>query len=252
MGYNYFRGGRVRKVTPASKRRNAQRIAQLQRKLYNTPLNPRSLTRMGGFSDMYKKFVDYGRPATDLGDTIANSEWDPPTANCLNGIAQGNTENEYLGRGYDVMSIMVTGHIEWKNFVADTTSRYGELVRLLLVWDKQTNGAQFNAEDVLLQVTNGSPIDCPRNLEYTHRFIVLKDMLLKYPAIGFSDGGIDERVKSPFQIFHKFKKSVKVLTKDTGATVSSINDNSFHIMAFCSRASSHASLRYVSRIRFHG
>ena len=167
MGYNLFRGKR-RNVTAASKRANAKRIAQLKRSLYNAPLNKRSLTRMGGFSDMYKKFVDYGRASIDLGDSITGAEVDPATANCLNGIAQGNTENEYLGRGYDVMSIMVTGHIEWKNFALDA-QRYGELVRLLLVWDKQTNGAQFNAEDVLLStISGGSAIDAPRNLEYTH------------------------------------------------------------------------------------
>lgn len=211
--------------------------------------NP-TLKRTGGFGNMYKKFKDFTYTLADLGDTIAGSEVDPTTPLCLNGVQQGNGESSYIGRGYDLVQIFVKGYIEWHNY-STASSRNGDLVRILLVWDKQTNGAQFNAEDVLKDPSGGN-VNAMRNLEYTHRFIVLKDMILKQPTLGFASTADDEAVKQPFKISHNFKKSVKVLTKTAGATIADINDNSFHLMAYCSRASSTAKLQYTSRIRFHG
>lgn len=203
------------------------------------------------FTNMYKKFKDTAHSG-DLGDAIAGSEFDPTTPLCLNGIGQGNGESEYLGRGYEMSSLIVTGHIEWKNFSV-ATDKFGDLARILIVLDKQTNASQFNAEDVLKNsVSGGFDIDAPRNLEYTHRFVVLKDLVLQQPTLGFAATGTDEFVKQPFKIILNFKKPIKVLTKDTGNTVASINDNSLHVMAYASRGSSHANLRYTSRIRFYG
>lgn len=202
-----------------------------------------------GFGNMYKKFKDYEFAATSLGDTITGSERDPTTADCLNGIAQGSGESTYVGRGYDVMDITIRGFIEWFNY-STNTDRNGDIVRLLLVWDKQTNATQLNAEDVLKNV--GTPVNALRNLEFTHRFIVLKDLTIQQKPLGFGDTADNERVKQPFKIHHRFKNTVKVLTKSVGATVSDINDNSFHIIAYCSRASNTATLQYNSRIRFHG
>jgi len=212
---------------------------------YNRP----SDVRTGGYTHLDKKFRDYSHSG-DLVATITGSEFDPTAPLCLNGIDQGQNEGNYIGRGYDLVSVLIKGHFEWKNF-ASATDKYGEITRILLVLDTQTNAAQFNAEDVL-DNNHPFPINAPRNLEYTHRFKVLSDKIYKQPPMGFAATGTDEFVKQPFELFYKFKRPVKVLTRTTGATVSAINDNSLHVIAFCSRGSSHCNMRYTSRVRFVG
>lgn len=84
----------------------------------------------------------------------------------LNGVAYGNTATTHVGRQMNMCSLTYrfVGHL------AATTTGAAAL-RLLIVYDKQPNGALAAVTDILV----GDAIEAPMNLFNNKRFIVLVD-----------------------------------------------------------------------------
>lgn len=208
--------------------------------------------RTGGFSNIERKFVDYEYNAVVV-NTVAGSEADPSTPGCISAVAQGDGESQRDGRKYLIKSINIKGYVQWPSYTA-SASVYGDsFVRFLVVLDTQTNGAQLNAEDVLADPTS-TDLDAVafRNLQYTSRFKVLKDMIIlgKRETLVHNGTNYDSsNMVVPFECY--ITKDIPVTTSATGATVSTITDNSIHVIAIYSQGAQ-PTMRYMSRVRYEG
>jgi len=96
----------------------------------------------------------------------------------LNGCAQGTTASTRLGRRILMKSLLIRWH-----FAINTTTAGNDSIRVLIIYDSQTNGTAPAATDVLLTDEFGSPM----NLSNSRRFKVLIDELV--PCIGTAGPG---------------------------------------------------------------
>lgn len=202
-----------------------------------------------GFIDIEKKFIDYETADDAFATTWAAME--DGTANCISATAQGDGESNRDGRVYYIRSVHIRGIVKRVAGESGAAPVADEFARVALVWDTQTNGAQLTATDVF----DGGQTDdylAFRNLQYSKRFIVLKDksFLLKIPGLneGASNLFATGEVKVPFKWNINFKKPIKVRCSGTTAVVGSITDNSLHVVGVATSTS--CQLDYQSRIRF--
>lgn len=233
-----------RKIVVA-RRPSASVSTQVKRALLNQ--------RTGGFLGLEKKFKDFEYDAV-ISASIAGSEADPATALSLTAIEQGDGEQQREGRKCTVQSVQMRGKVVFVS-ADSTTIATGGFVRLLLVQDKQSNAAQFNAEDVLVDPTD-TDLDSvtPRNLQYTQRFKVLVDKTIRCPqkpAVFDADSVLSGQWEVPFSIY----KKINILQNFNGTanppTIAQQIDNSVHLIAISSNGTQNL-LRYFSRVRFMG
>lgn len=210
--------------------------------------------RKGGFMGMEKKFKNEIFEGT-IGQTIGSSLVDPIVSNCLHGIDQGDGEQQRDGRKYTILNVNLRGYVLFGEQAASAVT--SDHVRLIVVLDTQTNGAQLTETDVLDNFHGDNDLQTTsfRNLQYTKRFKILKDFTVRKPTTGLGQGSGVNEVKSNactryFKININFKKGLEVLSTGTTGTVSTIVDNSIHMMAIS--VNSNNTLRYVSRVRFVG
>ncbi len=212
--------------------------------------------RTAGFTDIERKFADFNVPSKSISQTWAGGEFDPATANSISAVAQGDGESQRDGRVYHIQSVHIKGFIKRAQAEATAAPFDDCYVRFVLVWDTQSNGAQLNAEDVMLAIASGEDVNSWRNLQFSKRFIVLKDKIIKMSMANaqmnegavnsFASGGL----KQAFKINKSFKTPIKVRCTGTTAVVGAISDNSLHMIATATEASYVAT--YQSRIRFTG
>lgn len=213
--------------------------------------------RSGGFLGIERKFEDKERTAVATVAVWAGGELDPATEDCLSGVAQGDGEQERDGRRYVIQSVHIRGRLILPSLKAQTSPAGDVFVRLALVWDKQTNGAKLNAEDVFKAPATGTQSTMAmRNLQYTGRFKVLKDKRIKLDVSKaiVSDGTANSfswgQIEVPFEWNVHFKRPIAVLCSAGGSTVASVTDNSLHLVG-CSDNTT-CTIEYESRIRFEG
>ncbi len=217
---------------------------------------PRADVRTGGFMGLEKKFVDYN-VASDAFTTVwAGGEMEDGTALSLSAVAQGDGESQRDGRVYHIHSVHINGFLE-RAAQESVAAPVGDvLARLALVWDTQTNGAQLNAEDVFLTIGAGEDVNSWRNLQFSKRFIVLKDKKIRIPVgmANLNEGAVNlfanTALKIPFKINKTFKTPIKVRCSGTTAVVAAITDNSLHLIG--TATNSNGALTYQSRVRFTG
>lgn len=220
------------------------------------------------FSDsMEHKYLDLSR--IDLAIPISNNgtglEVDPATQQCLNAINAGDSAQEREGKQVTMLSIQLSGLVRFPGEEGGgTTPHSAQNVFISLVWDKHTNRAQLNSEDVYSNLT-GSTLGCAipvRNPNDPKRYKVLKTWrldaiqqnLLK-EQLGVADGYTWNEQLTAFECFIKFNKPIKVRFVDTTTnptTCGQIMDNSLHLIAgYSSLTTDHApTITYASRVRF--
>jgi hypothetical protein len=185
-----------------------------------------------------------------------------PAADCLNGIAEGSTEKTRNGRKILMKSILVKGSVRWvaETFIPSTPVADSN-VRLYLMLDTQTNGTQAGTN---LQFINpGGSQDTVvvpfRDLAHSDRFRVLKTALLNDThrdtvAAQFNEAagaGAFTDVGECTRYFEWYVTlNIPVLYKDNGATISSIVDNSLHMIALTDSNVRDPRLSYHARLRF--
>lgn len=203
---------------------------------------------------MEKKFKN-DKHETTISQTVASSLVDPIVSNCLHGIDQGDGEQQRDGRKYTILNLNIRGYVLFGE--QEATSVTSDHVRLLVVLDRQTNGAQLTETDVLdvFHADNDLQTTSFRNLQYTKRFRILKDFTVRKPTTGLGQASGANEVKSNactkyFKFNVNFKNGLEVLSTGTAGTVSTIVDNSIHMMAIS--INSNNTLRYCSRVRFVG
>jgi len=240
----------VLKLASKKPKASAATLVKVSPKMKSSSLN----VRTGGFLGKELKFLDQEVAATSIVATVASSEVDPATTNTLNAVAQGDGPSDRDGNRYIMKSVHVRGYINWGVLVAGSTPAADTFIRLLVLMDTQTNGAQFNAEDVLVDPSSAN-LDTvtPRNLQYAARFKVLADKIIRQhvASTGSNSGDTVDTagVQVPFEIFRKL--NVPVQCTGTSANVTAITNNSLHVMAISSDNGTRTpTIRYFSRVRF--
>lgn len=262
-GYHYMTRPRTPARTPARRVRRRLTYGTPARTPRRTPARSSRMmnARVGGFLGMEKKYVD-GTHEFTVGRVFSTAMADPTTNSQLTGISaldSVNTENRRDGLKARITDVFIRGELRWDSIVPGTAGSTADSelpwVRLMVVQDMQTNGAQMAASDVLQSVAQNLDPLAFRNLENTTRFKVLKDVFLhprNQPGFSSKSG----KVWIPFSMsFSGLNMDVKY--KDTSATISDVVDNSLHFIALKTYSDSGAAdvttavtCRYLVRTRF--
>lgn len=211
--------------------------------------------RSGGLLGIELKFEDYEVSGEDCGFNVWAS-LNPTPQKCLNGVTQGHAEDERIGKSYLIKSLQIKYIVLIPGTITSATHDGEIFVRLAIVLDSQTNGAQMDPEDPW-EPTDSNPLLAWRDLESTTRFRVLMDKKFIFQAKTVSigtTGGFSSPKQSTniLQKFITFNPPLKIVCQDPGATVSSIIDNSIHIMGITNADGDvrKAQVSYVARIRY--
>lgn len=239
-------------VMAARKRSRKSSSSKSNKKRKTTGSRSKSLNpRTGGFIGMDKKYVDLTATHTVV-STVSGSEVDPSPANGLVAIGQGNNQSQRIGNRVTLTEVHINGEILF-NAVTAATPNSARYVRVLLVLDKQTNGAQLSGENVLKDPASATfNVMAWRDLEYVKRFQVLADIYVRRHNMAINWNGsntLTSQEHIPFQIHKKLDLPINFST--TGSDVSAIVDNSLHMIAIGSNGVD-ASINYISRIRYYG
>jgi len=220
--------------------------------------------RTGGFVGLEKKFFDTSLQSAINSPTDATGgEEDPTTLNCLNCPAQGDGESQRDGRQISMHSINIKGNVFIPAQTNQTAADVVPDIFIALVCDKQTNGSQMNSEDCFTNpAANNSLAAQPfRNLEYVQRFQVLKTVRIASKNIAgamqpvFDGTNIEvQGAQIPFSMYVNLKgMKVNFISGQTSSVIAAIADNSLHVIAYASNASSLGpTIQYASRLRFVG
>jgi len=214
--------------------------------------------RVGGFLGIEKKFFDTFLATTVIVNPTdcAGGELDPATISCLNGVAQGDGESNRDGKNYLIKSLHWFGRVVTNTQTNKTGGWVPPSVFIAIILDTQTNGAQFNSEDVYTNPAGSSANNSclQRNLQYSSRFRVLKtfkvdfnQQTLSYDGTNMEGCGMSKSIEC-----HLDNLNIKVQCTGTTGVVSNITDNSLHVLGFSTNGTETVNLTYTSRIRFVG
>ncbi len=202
-----------------------------------------------GYSRTELKFADSTLNAATIGATWA--PLNPITKDCLNAVVQGPGESEHLGRTMYMTSIHLKGFFKKVKQEAGADPTGDIILRLALVLDTDTKGAEVTATDVM-DTGGTSDTFSFRNLQHTFRLKVLKDHTIIMRQFNLNEGAVntfahgERRVK--WAMNHRFKTPIRVLFSGTTAVVGSIVDNSIHLIAIATLTG--VTLTYECRLRF--
>jgi len=186
-----------------------------------------------------RKYYDSVYAATTipvLGNDWASTEVDPATLNCLFAPIQGDDISNRQGRKIRLLGLRIKGTLSAAPQADQTAADNGGEVRILLVQDKQSNGAQLNGEDVLAASAGNNPMFMFQNTANFGRFKIWKDKHITMPVPGITyDGTNIEQtgVKRTFKWNISFKKPIIIHYNSSGSTetIAAVVDNSFHLLA---------------------
>ncbi len=261
--YNAFSGGRSRKRRRTVPGRRMYRGGGFLRQPkyargagYISRRRAAPLARTGGFTGIEKKFVDSTRVGLTVASPAAGAggEIDPATVNCLNAVSQGDGESQRDGRQARLLGITVKGHLERTQVSDQADTGAAATLFIALILDKQTNGAQFNSEDVYVNPGNNS-VTGPhpfRNLANVARFDVLASKTVSFDGPTTGTDGTNTLSTSGQSRPFVFSKPLNLVVNYTGTTanVSTVSDYSLHLVAYASSAG--FTVSYNARVRFVG
>lgn len=247
-------------VTGGGTRKRKKRYGGRKRKWQDDGYGPQRkkqkmsyIQRTGGLIDrtlgFEKKFVDSFVSIKAIVATTAGAESDPTTSDCLNGLDQGTTESTRNGLQVILKSIQINGMIDMDVLSNQADGITGELVKISLVLDTQTNGSQLNSEDVWKDVVSVDVLSL-RNMNFTERFTVLKVWHLEMNYRNSQTDGTNTGSLAGDAKYYGcyLKVDIPVRYTATGATVSSIMDNSLHVIAISS--GTNCNNNYQCRVKF--
>jgi len=198
----------------------------------------RAPLRTGGYYGVYNrrgrdelKFVD----EAILGVPVATG-----TVTLINGVAQGTDVNNRIGRKFLMKSLL------WRFRVGLNTaaSSPGNVIRLLIVYDAQTNGALPAVTDIL----TAADVLAPMNLNNRDRFKIICDKWWSTGAYTISGTDIDTgEFCPPMDKFYK-KLNLEVQNSGTANTIGSISTGAVYALLIAENTSATAEL--ATRIRY--
>lgn len=165
-------------------------------------------------------------------DTVGSSSYI-----LFNGIGQGTSAFERIGRSIKVASFQLNFNVEMASGVSDTK------VRVMLVMDTQANASQPVVSSILSTTTNNEiAIVSPRNLNNRKRFIILRNWQFSLNT------GV--RQVQFVKYYRKFGFHT-AYNGNTGNTISSIDTNSLYVIAFSNQTGANSpGMTYEGTIRY--
>ncbi len=224
---------------------SASRLLKAKKGTKNGKPNP--------FAGQEKKFMDISRTGATVSQSWTGSEVDDTTMLCLNGIAQGVTEVQRVGRTAHIDSIQLRGTVSFSSSEGNVNPLGDVWVRIIVFIDYQSNMLQADAEAVMSSVGANLESESFRNLEFVGRFRVLFDKTINmsfHQMFEASNMFAFTGLLRHWRYKHEFVTPLKVVFDASGATIADITTNSLHIAAVGN--SSNLDISYTSRIRFYG
>lgn len=170
------------------------------------------------------KNVDVGGTVSS---TVAGLFNNPGAGALLNGVAQGTTENQRVGRKIQMKSLLI-------NWALDNSATVGEGFRILVVYDKQPSGGFPLATDILFSTSELSAMQ----LNNADRFIVLHNEFINQNGTACATIG-------SFYV----KMGLDAVYTSTGALIANMNTGSIYLM-FANATTASRTLNFFSRVRY--
>jgi len=170
-----------------------------------------AVSRVGRGPELFSKET---ANATYVADTTG-------TVTLLNGIAQGDDINQRKGRRITNKAVHIQGIVEPVDASTNST-----LARVIVVYDRQPNGAALTVADVLTSVNSHSF----NKLDNRNRFLVLADK--KFFIGAFDNTATQTYAGSPFGHKVEIHKRISLPTTHmgTGDTIASIATGSIYMV----------------------
>lgn len=193
------------------------------------PRYGRSLTNPPYFrTPVEKKNIDF---STSMG-ILAVNQWSE--IDLLNGCGQGANAGERIGRKIQLRSLL----FRWN----DSANAAQKVIRLLIVYDKQTDGAIIPPITTILAANT---INAPMAMGTSERFVVLVDEYIQ-PEGGTPPGG-----GSPTRagkIYRKINLPQHFL--NAGNTIGDISSGAIYAACCVQSAPINSGIGYFSRVRY--
>lgn len=218
--------------------------------------------RTGGFLGLDVKYSDSESDAL-VYDTLANGNHDPPVMLNMFQITQGTGPTERIGSKVVIKSLSVKGKLTFAPTTDET--KVQTYVRILIIQDKQTNGAQMALTDALALPTNAELVtEAFHKLENQDRFKILKDFKVRRPpstsqwvngTTGATSAGERVSMEMPFYAHCKMNLNVRYKDSATTGNIGDLMDNSVHMFIIKGKTlltSETVTAKYNCRVRFIG
>lgn len=255
-------GGRASRLSTAAAYRRARRAGAAG--------NLRAAGVIGKELKWYDASVGTSLIADDWAGTHTTVIKDPVGGiNCLDGMGPGTGPSDYVGSAVYLKSVQVKGVVQAGQITAgNANGLMTPAIRVMLILDRETNGAQFTVSDFMNTELSPIAITASRNLESMGRFQVLDSILISdFPTITeTSTTAVDVAGHThPFELTYKWKTPLKDrrLTAAADGKIGNHTNHSIHVVAITGPQNSQAGARastnvldtyisYESRIRFFG
>ncbi len=213
--------------------------------------------RTAGFLGIETKYHDTSLVARTMTapTNATGGEADPATLNTLFAPTQGTGAQNRDGRKVLIKSLQLKGTLEIPVAVNQTLLNRTAVVFMAVVWDKQTNAAQLNSEDVFENQANDARVATSllRGVERGSRFQILKTWTIDMPQVVATYDGTNMEKSGVHVSFETFLKlNIPVEYVANGGTIADVQDNSLHLIAFASNVDQGILLTYNCRTRFVG
>lgn len=207
------------------------------------------------------KYFDTERSGTALTASVdwTGTEYPPNvgTPTTLVVPVTGSAINQRIGRRINLHKLRIRGIINCAAQVDQTAADNASLVRILLVWDCQTNATQAQGEEVMAAPTTASAqnvFSSFQSLASLGRFKILKDKKLSLQNPNSSYDGTNVEVAGlarHFKFDVVFKNPVSIsFNAANGGTIADIVDNSFFVMAMATSTNLAPTISYQARAYF--
>lgn len=229
--------------------------------------------RTGGFYGRYagsakataayhgeRKFLDFVLSETALDDTASRQILPavPAIQDNLNQIAIGASEQERIGRYAVIRNISMRLTLGPNDSIARTPPDVpkAQQYRILVILDKQTNGAQMQLDNYLIDDSGLGGINSFRNLESTDRFVPLFDKKYIVPAttvqLNVGPPATNQSAFAKRYVTFNKRCAIKILYNDLFATgqLSTIKSNCIHAFVIFSGDNGFGEINGQWRLRF--
>lgn len=207
------------------------------------------------------KYFDTERSVTAI---PASTDWTatefPPnvgTPTTLVVPTVGSAINQRIGREIKLHKLKIRGNIVMDPQTGQSAGDASAQIRVLVVQDMQTNGAQAQGEQIMTDPTAAdakNAISAFQSLDNLGRFRVWKDKtyVIQNPNMandtGATGGVVQQGLIKPIKFMLNFKNPIPVRFNGTnGGTIADIVDNSFCVYATCTNAALVPRLTYNAR-----
>lgn len=158
-----------------------------------------------------------------------------PADDSLNLISQGTTKNQRIGNKLNLYAIRIRGEV---TVPTNASSIGSDWVRIVLVLDKQANGAVANVADVFEPTAAATTdLNAHMNMDNVDRFKIVKDRLIIPPPSGYGTIATGQAsIRLPFKLNHKCQTEI-VFSSTTGV-ITEVRSNNWILFCFSSTSSS--------------